>query len=292
MTHAQAGAHAAGPVVVGTDGCAEGDAGLVWGQALALATGRRLEVVLAFQSGTVPQIPVTAVVPQAVEPGSRTAIRARSDVRAAVDRLPGGTGVLSRAVWGGSATVLRAAALEASVVVVTRKQRSAVSRLLLGSTLAAVLRDPPAPVLVVPQEPRPSGLFTRVQVAVRLGATDDAALAAGARLATQLQVPLVVVHVRPARAPAVEPDRDDEAVDAALLSELTLRTATHQTGGRPDVTLLVLVGSAKHQLLDTCVRGDLLVLGAHRSAHALHWSSGSTAAHLCAHAPCPVLVVP
>ncbi|MGX5654789.1 universal stress protein [Geodermatophilus nigrescens] len=200
-------------------------------------------------------------------------------------------------VPGAPATALTDAARGAEVLVLGSRGAGGVTGLLLGSTAAAILAEPPCPVLLMPD---PTAAVVRpratVVVAVEGRPDDDAVLAFAFPEAARRQTDLLAVHAW-----------QDVALETALLSAGPLvdwagvladerRVLAEALAGwrdkEPDVTVreAVVRDRPARALLAAGLTAQVLVLGSRR--HRALARLGSTTRAVVHRAPCPVAVVP
>lgn len=279
-------------VVVGTDGAEESDAGLVWALWFADHAGLPLEVVHAHQQPFVLTYPLA---PGAFQVSGEDDAAATERAHRALHRACRRVGVhgveaSARAVQGSSGPVLLDAARHASLVVVTRRERSELTRVLLGSTVSALLHHSPAPVAVVPEARTAPAAPARVVVGVDRSEHSDAAVAWAADLADQVGAVLEPVHVRPAFAGPLDPIVDEQAHDRAQVEALHAAVRRLAPRLRAEVAPRVLVGRPGNRLVEACGPADVLVVGARRPGGPARWLLGGTSSWVATHAPCTVVV--
>lgn len=124
--------------------------------ALAARTGGDLTLLTAFdQPADVVQGYGTMGMTGSVSVDARTIVQA--DLDDAVAALPPGVAVHTELIDGEPAAVLRERAMALDVLVMGSRANAPLTRIVLGSVAHDVLRDAPAPVLVVPRGLRPPG---------------------------------------------------------------------------------------------------------------------------------------
>ncbi len=207
--------------------------------------------------------------------------------------------VASRVAQGRpSARLLELADAEsADLIVLGVGARTALDRVLLGTTAEKVVRESSRPVWLVP----PGGAreqLRRVTCALDPAAPDPAALAAAVYLCRTFVAPLTVLGVVPGGEPlgarlaglvgvATGPGSTAEA-EAALRKALG-RIDTHGL----TVDVAVRAGKPAPELVDgaAAARADLLVLGAIPRSGVARLTHSSVAERVVRHATLPVLVV-
>lgn len=137
--------HPAGPVVVGVDGSAHGQAALQWAAAEARARDVALEVVHAWSSAPVPIVGVPADLPSSAIEESAGDQLAESTASIDVDGLT----VHRHLVESTPAGALVRSSERAAAVVVGSRGRSGLTAILLGSTSRHLLHHAHCPVVVV-----------------------------------------------------------------------------------------------------------------------------------------------
>lgn len=194
-----------------------------------------------------------------------------------------------------------AAGMQADLVVVGSRGRSAVERLLLGSTARAVLRSAVADTLVVRGRAPAAGgpAFKRILVATDFNEPSRAAARRALMLARETGAELRVAHaVDPA--PWADPLMEPASVSATAAKDpqhlAWVPEALHKFNAE------ALEGAAKEDLLQgmpvreiprhaEAIQADLLVLGTHGAGALERFLLGSVAEGLVERSPCPVLVV-
>lgn len=280
------------PVVVGYDGSTQATDALVFGAALARATGDPL--VLAGAYG-----PDDAAHADALG-ARRTA--ALEGLTKAAELLPttGLSGVDLRAVPGSSAAAALHELAEAEhprELVLGSCHRGAVGRTLIGSVAERLLNGAPCPVAVVPRGLAEAGEPQLGTVCVGFDGSPEAwtalqraaqvAAAAGARLRviTAVQplpsVPTMVVY------PAELIEENLQAARVQLDHAVRGVTKAVQVEG------VLVEGAAAPRLEQEVEHGvDLLVLGSRGYGPVQRVLLGSVSTTLMHSAPCPVMVVP
>lgn len=143
-----------GPIVVGASIDLASDFALDWAIDYAQRIGGDLVVSHAWELPTVGETRSTGSAETTDIPGHQQEALDRL-AAAARGRSVSGTAVTTDLRRGEPAEQLRKAADGASLLVVGRRRRSAIVRLLLGSTSHDLVIDPPCPVAVVPQPREP-----------------------------------------------------------------------------------------------------------------------------------------
>lgn len=201
--------------------------------------------------------------------------------------------------------VAAAEAVRADLIVLASHRRGRLGRFVLGSVATALLRVVPCPVLVLGADRKVEGPFRQVVAAVDLSPVSGLVLANAVRMAMLGERRLAVVSVAEIAGPlealagASAVARTRAKIEAGLLerhrAEVKAVVERAREGTELDVqTEIRIVGNPKAVILDFAREraADLLVIGT--SGHNA-WERmvlGSTATHVVADAPCPVLVCP
>jgi len=281
-------------IVVAVD---ESDAGR-WAvrAALDLAGRSRAEVAVLHTVGLasarpLPGAAAVAMSPERLEPSALEVERLRRRLApelASVERRP----MVSLAVTYGvpSIEICRyAEEVDAGLLVLGRKQRSARTRLLIGDTGDAVARRSRVPCLFVPSGSNPMRRILAALDGTEWGLT---VMTATRRLASATGAELRTV--------TVEPPRIGET--AAVAATLPLARSAHlqqrlrETLGRdhPAAQLRIRRGAAVEQVLAALAESgvDTLAVGYHRGGPAGIIEAGSTGRRLLHAAPGAVLTIP
>jgi len=143
-----------GPVVVGASIDVASDFALDWAVDYAQRVSSDLVISHAWELPTVGETRSTGSAETTDIPGHQqeSLDRLAASTRG---RTISGTAVTTDLRRGEPAAQLGQAAEGASLLVVGRRRRSAIARLLLGSTSHRLVIDPPCPVAVVPQPREP-----------------------------------------------------------------------------------------------------------------------------------------
>jgi len=188
-------------------------------------------------------------------------------------------GVEHRVVEGDPGAVIARRARRADLVVMGTHARRGVGRFLLGSVSEAVVRDSPAPALVVRGAPR---AVRSVLAPVNGEAYARKGFALAAEAAAALGAELTALYVA-ADKRGPNPRALVNAMSAELPEELreavTIRT-------------LVLAGDPVEEILRESRRHGLIVLTAHRKPLLQDLVLGMTAERVLRHARVPVLTAP
>lgn len=224
---------------------------------------------------------------------------------AAEVRPPMRAGTLVQAGEPAGVIVSAAGRLRSDLVVISTHGHTGLKRFLLGSTVEAVVRRAPCPVLTVrrrvlarggtPQTP-PSDRINRILVAVDFTASSQRMLEYAAAFARRFTASLLLLHVV-----------DHISVPtrlAYMASRLQLvvleRGLSHLAGlvrrlvpGDLKAEQLVCAGAPYDVILRTARRQrvDLILIATRGPAGFRQFFLGSTAGRVVRHAPCPVLVV-
>lgn len=289
-------------IVVGTDFSPGAKTGLRAVEALCRAHPVEAVHVLSVVP---PDVAVTPMMPMQDLAGlALESVQARLDTL----ELEVGTAQLVKAArLGGPAMELAHYAQEvaASLIVVASQGRSGLSRAVLGSVAAAVIREADVPVLIVPAgAPERSELnsMTTTLAAVDLSPVSTVVLKEAAVWTALSGARMRVLSLFQAPVVATEPDEllphyvsPEEVEDLADNHERAVRELVAQAriDGRVDVDVVTKAPAGQAvvevaQLLDV----DLVVMGA-SGHHALHrLLFGSTADTVVAESGRPVLVIP
>jgi nucleotide-binding universal stress UspA family protein len=191
---------------------------------------------------------------------------------------------------GNPSEEIRSAVREAraDLVVMGTHGRSGFKRLALGSVTEAVLRDPPASVLIVRHEVAPRrDVFRRIVCATDISERTERTIAAALALADEGAEALTVLNV-------IEEGRESsrrELERAALEALRTLIPDEARSSYR--IEEHVAFGEAGREIVRIAAEeeADLVVMGNHRHGP-LGGLFGSTVRDVLREAPCPVLLVP
>lgn len=196
----------------------------------------------------------------------------------------------------------QAGLLEADLIVVGTHGRSAVERLLLGSTTERIIRHARVPVLAVPDGEGDLNAvpFERMLCAVDFSATAMAGLEYAASLSERPTTRLMVLHVlellpvvyEPSMAVPFDFERHRPALERASLEELR-KAVPASIRGKAAVEEIVASGRPGSEILREAAerRADLIVLGIHGHNALDRLLFGSTAEYVVRRAACPVLSV-
>ncbi len=137
-------------IVVGVDDSAGARAALAWAGRQAAATGAHLKVVHVFELNLAWIDAYDPEIPQWADRGREIAERLVARVVHEVLGPSEPDAVEQEAIEGDPAQTLRAAALDADLLVVGCRGRGGFAGLLLGSVSQRLAQHPPCPVVVVP----------------------------------------------------------------------------------------------------------------------------------------------
>jgi len=177
----------------------------------------------------------------------------------------------------------------ADLLVLGRKQRTAMTRILLGDTADSVARRSRIPCLFVTPEARP---IRRVLAALDGTDRNLRVLRAASEIATSIGAELRIVTVE--RAPAGEPLELGFALPLERSVRLEAQVRSFLGAERPGAALEIRRGAIVDQILAAVDDhdADALVIGYHRGGPPGLIEAGSTARRLAHTAHCPVLSIP
>lgn len=200
-----------GPVVVGYDPSAEGEAAFAWAHAEATDRGVPLQVCVAtgVTMASVPGLGVPTSWPYDL--AERLAAQAQDYVR---ERAPEAQVIVDNSI-GSPAGLLVRASQDAGVVVVSRGHHTILGEAVIGSTSAQVVAHASCPVVVVD---RPGGQNRSAPIVVAVDGSEagEAAIAFAFERAERLGAPVVAVHAwwvtipTTARVPGFTPEQIEE----------------------------------------------------------------------------------
>jgi nucleotide-binding universal stress UspA family protein len=280
------------PITVGVDGSAQNGPAIRWAAAEANRSGRPLSIVTATFAAS------ASCVGQGFGESFNFDDHARklvSDVVAWVKSLYPSLSVQGHVHSGDPVTVMLNAAGSSGLIVVGKRGLGAFKRVLVGSTCIAVVGRSTAPVVVVPDTWEES-LHLAQPILVRIDADhdNDAILDFACRRASELDVPMVGLHVWDVHPALVlgDEDRSRWAKRAQAMVEEQLLPACEEF---PDIEVRAMQRNATPALglLDALEGGQLLVLG--RRSSDLRLSGlpfGSVTRAVLHYAEQPVAVVP
>ena len=189
------------------------------------------------------------------------------------------------------ATIIVNEATADDLVVLGSSGAGAVKSFLLGSVVASVLRDCPCPVVVIPEQLRPS--TGRIAVAVDGSPASDRALRWAAHEAELRSADLVVAHAwhYPYRVTDGGVGRRDDAaqVDAAIVLDRSIERARALTTA--PIERRLVEGNTVQCLLDLCNDSDWIVVGSRGRGGFKSMVLGSVTQAVAKHATVPVVVV-
>jgi nucleotide-binding universal stress UspA family protein len=277
-----------GPVVVGLDGSACGQAALRYGIAEARRTGTALELVYAPQW---PALEGAADWWAGRQPGEQPLFEGVAEVRRSAPELT----VTATVADGSAADVLVARSATAATVVVGAHGSHGFPALHLGATGVHVALRGAGPVVVVPSaDTTPDG-----PVVVGVDESEGAALAVwyALRAASLRGTELVVVHAwqppRPQWPHQVQPLPGSYEELQALHGKVVDAALDRWRDAFPGVPVQprLLPGEAAPTLLAASARAGLLVVGAHGLGALRGALAGSVARSVLEKARCPVAIV-
>lgn len=267
---------------------------------VALVLGRRLslKVMLVHAVGG-PAARTTLVGERRLD-----ALDAGQSVLDAVTRRVGHDEELTvRLVFGGAAeqiTELREQ-LDAELIVTGSRGYGPLRAGLSGSVSHGLLMHADVPVVIVPPEIDASwDVGSAIVCGVSEDSSSDDAIRLAGEMAVRLGARLTLLHARtlsPAGVPDVATPPGYYFDARAEVEETTARQVLRDRrplAGAQDVELAFAVGGAAWNLRATAdrERAGLLVVGSRRHGALRSFVSGSVSAHLAAHGPVPVMVVP
>lgn len=291
-------------VVAGYDGSDEARVAALWAAGEAVYRGGPLTLVDVVRwpmvgAGLTPGPPLPPVEPV----GEEDALRASAERRLAglveeVQRQWPDLEIRTRVELGRAAEVLAAAAGQADLLVIGSSGRTALPRMLLGSTAAELVHTVERPIVVVrhAKEPVPAD-GGRVVVGVDGSSTSARAIEFAFDFADRHRCELVVVHAwSDLPMDALEPVRAwDENWDEVrgkgdrLLSEAL--AGYPERYPEVEVRRVVAFDRPAHALLEHAEGAALLVVGSHGRGALRSVLLGSVSHALIYHAPCPVAVL-
>jgi nucleotide-binding universal stress UspA family protein len=287
-------------VLCGSDLSEAADEAIEQAAEIARGEGARLVVLHVVPVPIVVPEAVGAVVPPLVNPEVAYA-REEEGLDRQVARHPAAAPA-TRAVIQASASIVdeilgHARSLQAGLLVVASHRRSAIGRVLLGSTALGLIRRAEVPVLVA-RKPRQRG---KVVAATDLSLASLPALRAAAQEARRRQARLIALHaldLPPAElalgSAVVPAPPDDPRSQAAQRRAAEQRLSSFLRKAEVDADPAVAEGAAASSIVALAEQAvvELIVVGTtsgHRLEHAL---LGSVAEAVVRRAPCSVLTVP
>lgn len=195
------------------------------------------------------------------------------------------------------------------LVVMATHGRGAFGRTLFGSVADRIVRNSPAPVLLVRPGSTPAperAAIARLLVPLDGSALAEAALPVATALARSLGVPIHVVRATNSAKvlatlggggpfPAAPPAAIYEQLGTDLENDATTYLSGVATGLQAEgiaATWEVRDGSPYAEIASAVKPGDLLVMTSHGRSGVMRWLLGSVAEKLVRDAPAPVLLVP
>lgn len=291
-------------IVTGYDGSDEARMAAFW--AAGEAANRRSPLVLVQATswpitgaGLTPGPPLPPVdVPGEEEALRRNAERLLAEVADQARRLWPDLEIETRVELGRPAEVLAELATEADLLVIGSSGRTALPRMLLGSTAAELVRTYTRPIVVVRQakEPAPAD-GGRVVVGVDGSSTSARAIEFAYDFARRHRCELVAVHAwSDLPVDALEPVRawDENWDDVRTKGE---RLLDESLGGYPErypgvaTRRVVTFDRPAHALLEHAEGASLLAVGSHGRGALRSVLLGSVSHAMIYHAPCPVAVL-
>ena len=286
-------------ILVATDFSANSAVALAWAEQLARHNGATLVLVHAVS-------PSPAVVPEFLRWPQEHCDEIRAGARAQLDReadtLRGnGVRVRSELGLGHAVPVVIAAAdrHQADVIVAGTRGRTEWKRLLLGSTVAGLIRTARCPLLTVHPDagsPRPIRtvlLPTDFSEVANVAAAAASRIVGGPAVGGRMML-LHAYHVEyeATYLPAAILADALNAADATVKRKLReLGAALHETG--MPIESIACEGYPPAAIVDHArsVRADVIAMGTHGISGLDRLLIGSTAERVIASAPCPVLTV-
>ena len=284
--------HLQEPIVVGVDGTEESQVAVRFAALEARRNGCGLRLVHAMPE-TVPMAPMLPLI--SVETLDQVGHRIVNGAKQlAYDVVDGDLQVEGVVRPGSRVRVVLAAAEDARMVVLGRRDRSLLGRVFTGSTCAGVAPRSRCPVVSVPNGWAPEDPSGPVVVGVKDARSSRDALAAGFALAAQRGTRLVVLHAwkLPSGYDDIVVSRD--AVDEWIASAKTMveDLLDDWRGSYPEVNVEI---DLRHEypapaLVAASERAGLLVLGRHGQHTPWGMRLGSKAHALLRESRCPVLI--
>lgn len=261
----------------------------------AAAIARRAGASLDLASVGVPVFPVGGfgwVSP--FDSGARMDELVRERVEEAAGLVEEGVPVTTHALFGMPAAeiVELAGSAGAALVVVGAARRSALERVLVGSTAERVVRLAQTPVLVAASAEPPR----RILVAVDESPFGESAIGAALELATATGAGVRCVHVVPEPPSGATPPAADEALLQVRERVREFVAGVHRKlqGAAPPPECEVRVGAVCDQILDEAADSgaDVVAVGTHGRGFVGRAILGSTSEALLRRAPVSLLVAP
>jgi nucleotide-binding universal stress UspA family protein len=262
------------------------------------AKGLRVERIHVLNVVRDPSGPLPILESQAQE--LRSELKARAEGQLAALPLPSGPPRLTRAVrFGIPAREIALEAMEAGadLIAVGSHGYTGAKWLFLGSVTQDLLRVAPAPVLVINDRHDPEKDFAHVLAAADLSTVSETVLGQAVRFARAFEGRVSVVSAFAVRGTLLPPEIavpwEHEVEDAhkKALADLIQRV--------PHDDVALTTHSVSSPLADNVIlnfaqreKADLVVLGTSGHGAWQRFLLGSTASHVLARSPCPVLVVP
>lgn len=282
-------------VVVGSDGSPNARRAVEWAADYAQLHQLALTVVRVVPTAPLPS---RTGVYRAMRHGPDFAGRVWDAARRGLDIHVEGLGathpgldIASALVGGETATVLVEISAASRLLVLGATGASAVSRMLLGGSVAAVIRHARGPVVIVPDAPgRHEG---PVLVGLDDATSSEPVAEAAIREAETSQIGLVAVYAWEVHTtlPSSEATGLDIAeIDAVYDGLLADLTSSAEAAG-VQVTRLVRHGPAADVLVDMSVDSSLLVVGRRGQGGFPGLLLGSVSRSVIARSSCPVLVI-
>lgn len=290
-------------VVAGFDGSDPARQAVSWAAGEAASRGWGLTVVEVVDwpvTGTVP--PATGTLP----PGGslldentlrHDAERRLADVERDIRRTRPDVVVETRVEFGRAAQALAEVTSQDDVVVIGSSGRSALPRMLLGSTAAALVHTSDRPLVVVRDAKESPAQGGRVVVGVDGSSTSGRAIEFAFDFAARHGCELMAVHAwADLPVDALEPVRlwDEDTSEVRRAAERLLDDALAECRARrPEVPVRrqVSLDRPAHALMDQADGAALLVVGSHGRGAIRSVMVGSVSHAVIYHAPCPVAVL-
>ena len=293
-------------VAVGYDGSDAAQAAVRWAAEYAAAGGHRLRVVHAWiwpvftkKLGPVKGVEgsglrhaAEVVLAEGVEL-ARTAVAAAQGRAAPTDPAPGrsegtdpGSGVEGVMEAGLPAAVLRDAARDARLLVVSSRGLGGVLGHIAGSVCLDLAGSSPCPLMVIRRPRSPGQAAGPVVVGIDGTSRSSAALAGAARLAQALGTTLEIVHIDQSRGGTREHHGRHGPLHGQELLDLTLEEARRLA---PELSISGVLReghAASKELLASASDAEVLVIG----THSREGGPGNTVTAVLNKARCNVLI--
>lgn len=290
-------------VVAGFDGSDHARSAVWWAAGEAAGRGCVLTVVEVVDWPVVGTLPPSATM---MPPGGsllddrtlRDQAQHRLDeIRQEIGQIRPDVTVETRVEFGRAAEVLPEVAGASDLVVIGASGRTALPRMLLGSTAAALVHTCDRPIVVVRDAKDSPARGGRVVVGVDGSSTSARAIGFAFDFAARHGCALVAVHAWPdvpVDAPEPVRRRDEDTAEVRREGERLLADAlTGYPERYPDVPVRRLVSFDRpaHALTEQAEGAALLVVGSHGRGAFRGVLVGSVSHAMIYHAPCPVAVL-